>query len=65
MANSDIEDAAEGNITQKRFFLWLSLFCLAPLTCLFYELWHYPRLISGGLAMRIMAASLLVKGELP
>ncbi|MFA6213081.1 MAG: hypothetical protein WC714_26840 [Candidatus Obscuribacterales bacterium] len=65
MANSNTEEAAKGDITQKRFFVWLSLLCLAPLVCLFYELWHYPRLIAGGLAMRIMAASLLIKGELP
>jgi hypothetical protein len=65
LGNSDTEDAAKGDSTQKRFFLWLSLICLAPLACLFFELWHYPRLIAGGLAMRIMAASLLIQGELP
>lgn len=51
--------------TKNSFFLWLGLICLAPLTCLFLDLWQYPRLIAGGLAMRIVAASLLIKGELP
>ncbi|MBP6745875.1 hypothetical protein KA344_11620 [bacterium] len=51
--------------TKNSFFLWLGLICLAPLTCLFLDLWQYPRLIAGGLAMRIVAANLLIKGELP
>jgi hypothetical protein len=40
-------------------------FGLVPLGCLLFDLWRYPYFISGGLAMRIVASSLLAKGELP
>ena len=49
----------------NNFFLWLTLVCLLPLTCLLLELLYYPQFISAGLAMRIVAASLLAQGEQP
>ena len=65
MANGNTEDSASKNTNKNDFLPWLCLACSAPLICLLFELWHYPRLISPGLGMRIMAANLLIKGELP
>ncbi|MFA6209207.1 MAG: hypothetical protein WC714_07290 [Candidatus Obscuribacterales bacterium] len=47
------------------FSVLICLVCLAPLAFLLFDLWRYPYLISGGLAMRIVAAGLLTKGESP
>jgi hypothetical protein len=53
------------SIGARKFLIWVALVCTAPLFCLLTDLWQHPSFISGGLAMRIMAASLIAKGELP
>ncbi len=65
-ADQDCEDRDIGS-TKKggNFFVLHSFICLVPLAFLLLSLLWYPYLISGGLAMRIVAAGLLAKGELP
>ncbi len=65
MCSSNTEDLDSDKKSKNSFFLWLGLACLLPLACLFFEIWNYPRLMSAGLAMRTMAASLLIQGEQP
>ena len=65
-ADPDGKDKEIGS-TKKggNFFVLHTFICLAPLAFLLFSLLWYPYLISGGLAMRIVAAGLLAKGELP
>ena len=65
MCSSNTEDLDSSKKGKNSFFLWLGLACLIPLACLFLEIWNYPRLMSAGLAMRVVAASLLIQGEQP
>lgn len=62
--NSDGQNS-ESRKVARCFFVLLGFVSLAPLGCLLFDLWRYPYLISGGLAMRIVAAGLLARGELP
>lgn len=65
MCSSNTEELDSSKRSKDSFFLWLGLACLMPLACLFLEILNYPTLMSGGLAMRIVAASLLIQGEQP
>lgn len=62
--NSDGQNS-ESRKVARCFFVLLGFVSLVPLGCLLFDLWRYPYLISGGLAMRIVAAGLLARGELP
>jgi hypothetical protein len=65
-ADQDCKDKDIGSNKKGGNFLVLhTSICLAPLALLLLSLLWYPYLISGGLAMRIVAAGLLAKGELP
>ena len=65
-ADPDCQDT-DNRLSKKagNFFALHTFICLVPLAFLLVSLLNYPYLISGGLAMRIVAAGLLAKGELP